>query len=684
MAQIDPARSPRTAAVVAGQVFQRPADTTAHVVILSHALWQRYFGGRPDIIGHVVRLDRASAEVIGVLPPYFAFTNVPGGGPADCLIPAVPDPRSRQARYLSVIGRLSRNATLANAQAEFDVITGQLAAKYPDADKDYGARVTSLRVSQTSSVRTELWVLFGAAACVLIIAAANVTNLFLAHASGRRLELATRIALGAGRAQLVRQIVTESLIIALFGGAAGFALAMWTLPLLVSVAPAGIPRLHEVVVDWRMFAFAAIVSAAVGVACGLSVVWSIDFDTPQEGGLRSIGADTGNRGRRFRRVLSIVEIALALVLVIASGLLVRTLRALAAQELGFDPRHVISIGIPPASLRPGVRFDFDALATFEGTLIERLQSSPGVVAAGIGSRPLGSGGVDLDVKSETGEDRRSQVDVVSEGYLQALGVKLLAGRFVGPEDSASAPRVAVVNATAARQLTNAADALGHTFQLDASHKMAARIVGVVADTRRGTLEEPEGPAIYLSRLQPFYIGTNNILIRTTGDPREALPVVRSIVRQLDPDRALTRITTLEEQIDDLLAPRRFMLRLIGLFSILAFALAMIGVYGVVAESVAQRVPEIGIRLALGASPAGIRNLFVAQGARLAGIGIVAGLAGAFALRRGMSTLVFGIQTSDPVTYALAAACLAAATIAACGIPAMRAAALDPVEALRRT
>lgn len=656
-------------------------DAGPHVVILGHALWMRRFGGRADVIGRVMRLDGASTEVIGVLPARFGFPEIPEWGTADFWVPSAPDPRSRRARYLYAIGRLAPHATIANAQAEFDVIARQLAAKYPQADKDRGVQLTPLREAQTARVKTELWVLFGAAACVLLVAAANVTNLFLAHASGRRLELATRVALGAGRAQLVRQIVTESLLIALAGGAAGVALAAWGLPILVSLAPAGVPRLNEVVVDWRMFAFAAVASTTVGVACGLAVVWSIDFDTPQESGLRSIGADTGNRGRRFRRVLSVAEIALALMLIIAAGLLVRTLRTLGAQELGFDPRHVISIGIPAANMRPGTPIDSRAASAFESTLVDRLRASPGVVAAGIGTRPLGGGGMTDIVTSETGEDHRVAVDVVSDGYLQALGVKLLAGRVVGRGDSASAPRIAVVNTSAARLLTSAANPIGRAFRIEAGE---VRIVGVVADTRRGTLEEPEGPAIYLSSVQPpFFFRTNNMLVRTTGDPHDALPAVRAIVRQLDPDRALTRIGTLEERIDELLAPRRFMLRLIGLFSLLAFALAMIGVYGVVAESVAQRVPEIGIRVALGASRAGIRNLFVAQGVRLALFGVGAGAAGAFGLRRVLSTLVFGVQTNDPLTYLAASASLAAATITACVVPATRAAALDPVDALRR-
>jgi predicted permease len=305
---------------------------------------------------------------------------------------------------------------------------------------------------------------------------------------------------------------------------------------------------------------------------------------------------------------------------------------------------------------------------------------PGVVAAGIGSRPLGGGGMAVGVHSEDGKEHVMDVDIVSAGYLEALGARLLSGRFVAATDSADAPRVALVNAAAARALAGTADAIGRTILLG---RNPTQIIGVVGDVRRGDLEHPPGPVIYLSHLQPAGLTTNNLLVRTSGDPRQVLPAVRAVMRQLDPDQPLTRISTLEERIAEVLAPRRFMLRLIGLFSILALGLAMLGVYGVMAESVAQRVPEIGIRVALGATPAAIRHMVIAQGGWMVVLGLAGGLAGALALRRAMATLVFGVPTTDPVAYAIACACLAAATIAACAIPANRAAAMDPIKALRQ-
>lgn len=668
----------RSAVVIGQEVFQRRFGSRANVVVLGYDFWQRRFGGRPDVIGRSVRLDGNSLEIVGVLPADFGLTEIPDRGHADCWLPEAPDPVQRRARYLSAIGRLAPGVRLSQAQAELDVIASQLMVKYPEANKGRGIHLSPLVEAETAGVRTQLWVLFGAAACVLLVACANVANLLLAHASGRRLELATRLALGASRAQLVRQTLTESFVISLAGGTAGFALAAWAVPVIVALAPPAIPRLAEVAVDRWMLAFATITSVAVGLVCGLSVALSMDRANPHAGQLRPSGADAGHHGRRFRQGLTVAEIALALMLVVAVGLLVRTLRALGAQELGFDPRHVISIGISPDSRKYISRSD--ALARFESELVARMRSSPGVAAAGIGSRPLG-GGMGTVVRLE-GSDEHHQVgvDVVSPGFLEALGVRLLRGRSVEPTDSADVPRVALVNASAARILWGDQDPVGRTILLDRDR---VQVIGLVADVRRGDLEKPPGPAIYLSHLQPAGMSVNNLLVRTAGDPREVLPLVRAVMRQLDPDQPLTRIGTLQERIDEVLAPRRFMLRLIGLFSALALGLAMLGVYGVVAESVAQRVPEIGIRVALGATPAGIRRLIIAQGGRLVALGLVGGIAGALLLRKGMATLVFGVPTTDPVAYGLACVCLAAATIAACAIPASRAASLDPVEALRR-
>jgi putative ABC transport system permease protein len=663
--------------------FQQPAQqrkrVEPNVVILGHDLWQRRFGGRPDIVGSTVRLDGRNVEVVGVMQQDFAFTEIPGWGHADCWLPEAPNPQQRRARMFTVVGRLAAGHSLAQAQAEFDVIASQLALKYPRANTDRGIRLSPLLQAQTAAVRAELWLLLGAAACVLLIACANVANLLLAHASGRRLELATRLALGATRAHLVRQTLTESLLISVAGGAAGFALAAWALPALVALAPAATPRLNEISVDWRMLAFAAVASIVVGLACGVAVVLSMNRVNPQGGGLRPSGADSAHHGRRFRQGLIVAEIALALMLVVAAGLLVRTLRVLGAQELGFNPRNVISVGLALDFAKYDPRNG--AIGQFEADLLERLASAPGVVAAGIGSRPLGGGGASNLVRARgSNQDHRVGVDVVSPGFLEALGATLIRGRFVQATDAAGAPRVALVNVSAAQTIWGDSDPVGQTIVMDES---PLQVIGVVGDIRRLNLELPAAPAIYLSHLQPATIIVNNLLVRTAGDPRTVLPAVRAAMRQLDPDQPLARIATLEERIDEILAPRRFMLRLIGLFSVLALGLAMLGVYGVMAESVAQRVPEIGIRVALGATPAAIRHLVIAQGGWMVVLGLAGGIAGALALRRAMSTLVFGVPTTDPLAYAVACVCLAGATLAACAIPANRAATMDPVRALRQ-
>jgi putative ABC transport system permease protein len=665
------------ARVVGGQVVLLAGSDAPGVVVLGHDLWTRRYAARRDIVGRMVTMGGRRVEVIGVLPPEFTFRDIPGWGTAECWMPAAADPRSRDARYLSAIGRLAPGVTRAAAQAELDVIARQLAAAHPESNQDRGVRLVPLVEAQTRSVRTQLWLLFGAAACVLLIACANLANLLLAHASGRRRELATRVALGATRGRLVRQTMTESVVIALAGGVAGAMIAAWALPTLVALAPHGVPRLAEVRTDRWMFAFAACASIAVGCVCGLASALSIDRASPHPGELRTAGYAGGHHGQRLRRVLIVAELSLALMLVVASGLLVRTLRALEAQELGFDPHHVVSIGLAPDIRKYR---QLGTLARQQYDFVARLRSVPDVVAAGVGSRPLGGSGISTLARGREGSAHRVSVDVVSDGFLEALGIPLVAGRFVAATDVAGAPRVCLVNVAAARLLTGKADPVGETLAIG---EKEAQIVGVVADTRRGELETAPEAAVYLSLLQPSPFSINNVLVRTRGNPRDVLPIARAALRQLDADQPLTRVTTLDERLDEMLAPRRFLLRLIGSFSAIALALAMIGVYGVISEAVARRVPEIGVRMALGAAPADIRRQFVAEGTRLAALGTIAGVIGALGLRHSMATVVFGVATADAATYAGACVCLIAAAAAACAIPAARAAALDPVSALRR-
>lgn len=644
------------------------------IVVLSFELWQRRFHGSPDVVGRTVRLAGDTLQIVGVAAqgtgyPYRLSTAI------DCWLPFVPDPESRRARYLKAFGRLAPDASLATAQAEFTVIASQLATEHPQDNQGHGARVESLLETYTGAAKTQLWLLLGAAACVLLIACANVANLLLAHASGRRLELATRAALGGSRAHLVRQALTEGAVLAGLGGVSGGALAFWIVPLLVSVAPTTVPRLNEVVVDGRALFFAGMLSLVVGLACGLGGSLSINATNPSAL-LRSSGSDAEGQGRRFRYAVTVAEIGVAMVLVIGAGLLVRTLRVVGSLELGFNPANTISVGLT-RDVRKGT---LESKSRFEDELLTRVRKLPGVVAAGIGSLPLQSGGMgtSMSLPSRPGEDLPIRVDAVSPGYLEALGARLVAGRFVDGRDTAGASHVALVNETAVKKYWPAGEVLGKTIKTND----VLVIVGVVADVRRGALEEEPQPTLYIASAQTPTFWTNNMLVRTSGDPHDVLSSLRGILNQLEPDQALTRIQTLDERLAAAIAPRRYVLWLVGLFSLVAVGLAGIGVYAVVAETVARRIPEIGIRVALGATPGDVIGLVLREGVWMISSGLCLGLLVALALSGVMAGFVFRVQTTDPLSYFLAGACLAAITLAGCVLPAWRASRIDPVLALR--
>jgi predicted permease len=436
------------------------------------------------------------------------------------------------------------------------------------------------------------------------------------------------------------------------------------------------PRLADVSVDGRTLAFTAAVSLLVGIGCGLAgCMQSRHLET--RGMLRSTAAEAG-RGMRLRQVLTVSQIAGALMLVVATGLLVRTVRAVGALDLGFEPAQVITIGITPdIGKYPG-----PAKAQFERDLITSVRALPAVAAAGIGSRPLGEGtfGTSISLPEQSAETIDISLDVVGDGYLDTLGARLTTGRPFSDRDIAESAPVALVNAAAAAKLWPDRTAVGRIFTLEAK---PVEVVGVVSDVRRKNLEADVDPTIYLSSAQQPRFWTNNMLVRTTGAPEEVLPAIRAIMRQLDGDQALTHIQTLEERLAAAKAPRRQMLWLVGLFSALAFGLALVGVYGVMAEAVAQRVPEIGVRMALGATAGDVVRLILRQGALMMALGVILGLGAATALNRVMSAFVFRVSTTDPGTYAVACMCLAAASLAACAIPAARAARVDPVIALRQ-
>lgn len=647
-------------------------------VIVSHALWQGRLGARPDVVGQTVQLDDTLHEVIGVLPPEFDIDAVWNRDKTDYwLTGGINQRHRRSARSLRAIGRLAPSATLSESQAELTVIADRLAATYPETNEGWGAQATPIREAATADVRVQLWFLFGAAALVLLIACANVANLVLAHATGRRTENATRVALGASRMQLVRQSLTEGFVLAGLGGTAGCVLAVCAVPLLVSLAPPNTPRLSEVVVDWHVLAFAVAISVLAGLVSGLAAVASMD----QRNLKRSFGlsgARTGGRGRGFRTGLTVVQVALALMLAVAAGLMVRTMQHLSKVDLGFTPTDVLAVGLNPDYGRYG---SVAAIHRFEETLVERVEAHPRVVAATIGARPMTGFGVSMMV-STPGQPEElvgMSVDAVNPGYFETLRIQLLKGRFFSRSDTNESPLVALLNASSAQALFGDTDPVGQTVIVN---KKPIQIVGVVGDIRRRDLESESGRAIYLPNLQSRNAMMGNLLVRTDSDPRSVIGDIRRIVAELDPDQAVARIETMEERLVDVLAPKRFILRLVGLFSVVALGLAMVGIYGVVAESVAQRVPEIGIRMALGADGAAVVRLILGEGARMVVAGIAIGCVGAIAFRHAMVAFVFGVPTTDVATYTFACLALGVAALVACLLPARRAAGVDPVIALR--
>jgi len=655
--------------------------TVPRATLLGHTEWQRQFGGDADAVGRLVRVrggDRV--EIVGVMGP--EVESLAGIVPTDCWIPQdrpenAGDVDPWDDSNLVAFGRLAPHASVDHVRIELEA----LQAASGSEPGPYALGALTLRDQLVGPARLLLSLVFGAVVCVLLVTSANVANLLLGWTAGRRDELATRVALGATRVRLVRQSLTESLVVAVAGGAAGVLLAVWATPALVAWAPTDIPRLEGVSVGWRTIAFAALVSAGVGVCCG--VVAAVPLLRRTRTAVQSgIGRVTTRVGR-LRQGLAVAEISLALILLVGATLMVRSVRALGAIDLGFDPSGVVSVGLPG---RWGLDDRLEPRKTYL-EIVEAVKTLPGVQAAGVGLGPLTVGaGMAWGGPTITDDGRtltvRIRVDDVSPGYFEALGVRLLAGRFLDERDTIEqgAPPI-LVNATAARTFWGDRDPIGRslTFGTSGSEQI---VVGVIDDLREASLVAEPGPTLYqVSARESMFLSTL-MLVRTDRNPEALIPSIRSIVRSIDPYAPPATVTPLQDYIDRETAPRRFVLQTVGLFSLLGLGLAVMGVYGVLAAFVTQRVPEIGVRMAFGATSSNVVRFVLHQGWRLAAIGVPLGLAGAVALNGTMRAQVYGVSTLDPATYVVAALCLLLATVAACLIPARRAARRDPVAALR--
>ena len=660
----------------------------AQVVILSHSLWERQFASAPDIVGKAIALDGGSYTVIGVMPPRFNFP----GGQIDCYLPRPFEPSfvnreavERGAGFISMIARLNPGVTTQQAQAEVEGIAE--GTKIPDnPDATFGMLVRPLPDLVTAGVRPTLFILLGAVAFVLLIACANVANLLLAKAAGRQKEIAVRAALGASRARLIRQFLTESVLLAMMAGALGVLLAKWGVDLLVSAATGNIPRSAEISVDARVLGFTLVIAVLTGVIFGLvPALHASKADLNDALKDASRGSTGGGRRARIRGGLVVAEVALSVVLLIGAGLLIRSFVLLQNVDTGFNSNNLL---VATISL-PNSRYAQTAQrAAFYTRLCQDLSALPGVVSAGAALRlPLTGSDARTIIAIEgrpvppLAERPIVSLDVVSPDYLKTMGIPLLQGRFFNEHDKEGAPMAAIVNQSFARRFFPDEDPIGKRILGFGAVPQSREIIGVVGDIRHQGLDSSPVEGLYFSSNQRPQLAMS-VVVRTAGPPLSLSTAVRSSVLAIDKDQPVASLQTMDEVVASSISDRRFTLLLLGLFAAVALALAAIGIYSVMAYTVTQRTGEIGLRMALGARSRDVLKLVVGQGMTMALIGVAVGLGGAFALTRVMASLLFSVSATDPITFIAIPLLLLGVAVAACFVPARRATKVDPMVALR--
>jgi len=685
-----------------GQVFGPEAGVPGGPAsaVISHALWQRRFGGERSVIGRPINLSGFTFTVVAVMPPGFAFprgAELPAplqfGARTDVWTPMVFDPagaRNYGAQNITVIGKPAAGVTLAAAEAEANGILKRfLAQNAPNLKLGY--HLVPLQEQASRPVRPTLLIMMGAVLLLLLIACANVTSLLVARARGRQRELAVRAALGAGRARIARQLMTENVILAGGGAVLAVAIAYWGTKAMLSLVPGSMPRADDIGLDWRVLSFTGLVALAAGALFGIAsayaVTWKRLAAELQSAGTRA----TTDRARRLgRQMLVTVEVALSLMLLIGAALLTRSFLRLQDIDPGFQPDNVLTaeVGLPvtgtPVAEGPKWAATLDELTA-------RLNRSPGIVSAGaVTSLPL-SGNVEgggLQIPSRPpdppGQGPHAQTSVVSGAYFKTVGIKLIAGRFFDSSDDAPGAGSIVVNREFVRKyLTTDVAAVGQTlvptfgFTAGKEH----RIVGVVDNVKQTSLDEEPTPQVYVPESQ-ISSPQLTVVMRTAGDPSAALPALRRELKALSPSATVNHVSTFHDVVENSLARQRFSMTLIGVFAACALALALVGLYGVIALLVAQRNREIGVRLALGAAPGDVVRMMTFEGSRLAVIGVIVGVVGALALTRVLAAMLYNVSTTDPLTFAGAALLILVVSTAAAFLPARRVARVDPTVTLR--
>jgi putative ABC transport system permease protein len=667
------------------------------VAVLSYGLWQRRFGADPRILNQPVTLSGNVYTVVGVLPANFQFPDPFGNNPlseaapkVDLLTPLAYDPKDlgdRGSHFLSVLARLRPGVELAQARTELRAIAGRLEEQYPDRNKGWTVNVFALQDEVVRTVRPALLLLLAAVAFVLLIACANVSNLLLARAAARQKEMAVRLALGAPRARLLRQLLTESLLLALAGGAAGLALAYWATRAFISFSPASVPRTDEIRLDGTALLFTFGITLLTGVAFGL--LPALQASKPDvHPTLKEGGRQGGNRaGRpRTRRLLVVAEVALSLLLLIGGGLMIRTFISFQRVNPGFRTDNLLTmkLALPSTKYR-----EPQQQAAFYQQVIERVRALPGVQGVGaVSDLPLAEGGV-YTFRIEGRPSASAQDDpvavwrAISPDYFRTMGMRLRRGREFTEHDQPGAVEVIVINETMAASFWPGEDPIGKRIQIyDDREPMPWReIVGVVNDTKQTGLDAPTRPEIYVPFSQRPRAAMT-LIAHTAAGPEQLADAMRAAVRAVDPEQPVYRVSTMEQFFSAEVAAPRATMFLMGALAVAALILAAVGIYGVMAYAVTQQTHEIGIRMALGATQRDALRLVIGQGMTLALIGEVIGFAGAFALTRLMTSLLFGVSATDPATFTVIALLLTGVALLACYIPARRATKVDPLVALR--
>jgi putative ABC transport system permease protein len=674
--------------LVAGHTISQDDDRPGAppVAVLGYGLWQRRFAGKLDVLGRKILVDGGPAEVIGIVPPEFAFPTIR----ADLYLPARLNPATapREGRNYSAVARLKPGVTLAEAQHDMEAIAAQTARERPNFNTNWSATVVPLLEQTVGKSRDTLLVLLAAVLFVLLIACANVSNLLLMRAAGRQREMTVRAALGAGRWRLLHQTAVESLLLAMAGGLLGFLLAYWSVPAAVRMLPENypLPRRGEIAVDTAVLWFSIAMSLACSLIFGIFPALQVNR-TQLADGLKQGGRTGSGTGRGLRNALVVAEVAVAVVLVAGAGLMVRSLVLLNGVDIGFHPDHLLTVRMMLIIGRYGP--DIPRRSAIVANTLERIRALPQVKSASsIHVLPMtgGNSGTEYNRADRPaplpGRGTGGEVSVISDDYFRTMGIPMIAGReFDRRTDRIGSPGVVILNRAAAQMLYGSENPLGKRLHVFWTNATDVGIVGIAENMRHDALAVEPQPTLYVCNMQaPSLFGS--LLIRTQGDPMTAVAAVKEAMREVDPDQGTAEIQSMQQLVSGSIAGPRLQTLLLGAFGGIGMLLACVGIYAVISYSVAQRVREVGIRLALGAAPRVIRVMVLREGMLLAAGGIAIGLIAALGLTRYLATLLYTVKPADPAVYGAVSLLLVAVAATGCWIPAHRATAVDPAIVLR--